>query len=195
MATKATNPDGRGANNAWTILVYRVPPQPTRLRLSIWRKLNAMGVLYIQDGVCLLPNRPDLTENLLYVAQAVEQMEGTCHVFSASALLPDGAETLVTGFRALADQRLAEIGERLNSATEELNNATEKAGLSPAALIRAEAELKRERVAYLRTRRLSHCGIPPETESAMDAKLDAFRKRLDGLGRETETTDRARGGE
>src|SRR5437899_2513667 len=42
----------------WTLLVYRIPAQPTRLRLQIWRRLQKMGALYLQNAVCLLPSRP-----------------------------------------------------------------------------------------------------------------------------------------
>lgn len=142
-----------------------------------------MGALYLQDAICLLPARPDLTENLLYVAQAVEEMGGSCHVFAAASLLPHGAEVLTAGFRELADQRLSEVAERIDTVVVELRTTLGKAGPPPPAeLVRAESELKRERVAYLRARKLSYCGASPEQQAAVEEKLDLFRKSLDNLG-------------
>ncbi len=41
-------------------------------------------------AVCLLPSRPDLDENMQYIAGDIEQMGGTYHLFAASAS-PEGA--------------------------------------------------------------------------------------------------------
>src|SRR5262249_28104740 len=137
----------------WTLLIYKIPAHPTRLRLQIWRKLQRMGALYLQNAVCLLPSRPDLVENMHYVAGAIEEMGGTCHLFSASALLPGETGRLADEFRALADSNLDEISLRLDK----LHVALETAA-SPSALERVEEELKRERIAYLRARRLAYFG-------------------------------------
>src|ERR1041385_1026342 len=90
------------APNSWTLLVYKIPSQPSRLRLQVWRKLQRMGALYLQDAVCVLPSRPDLDENMQYIAVAIAEMGGTYHLFQASAFFPDGAARLGEGFRALA---------------------------------------------------------------------------------------------
>lgn len=166
----------REINQEWTLLVYRVPPQPSRLRLQIWRKLQQMGVLYLQDAVCLVPARPDLTENMQYIAQMVEEMRGTYHLFTASPLLTGGAERLADGFRSLADSRLDEIIERLDKAQATLQEADD-----PAIVDRIEEELKRERVAYLRARRLAYCGSTQE--AVVEAGLDALQQALDDMYR------------
>src|SRR5438105_1542462 len=96
----------------WTILIYKIPPQPTRLRLQIWRRLQKMGALYLQDAVCLLPALPEHTENMQYVAAAIEEMGGTCFVFDAGTILPSSPEHIEAQFRQLADSRLDEIVRR-----------------------------------------------------------------------------------
>lgn len=163
--------------NDWTVLVYRMPPQPTRLRLSIWRKLQALGAVYLQDGVCLLPSRPDLSENLTYVASAITEMGGTSFLFVASSPLPGGAEQIIESFRTAADTRLGDIQERLKNIEAALGQAD-----SPADWERIEEDIKRERVAYLRARRLNYFGSSREQE--VDALLDTLRTRLDDLYRE-----------
>src|SRR2546427_11838557 len=97
----------------WTILVYRIPANPSRLRLQIWRKLQRTGALYLQNAACILPARPDLDENMQYIAAAIEEMGGTAHLFTAKMPLPGADERIITEFRALADGRLEEIVARL----------------------------------------------------------------------------------
>src|SRR5262245_44324497 len=123
----------------WTILIYRIPANPSRLRLQIWRKLQRMGALYLQNAACLLPSRPDLDENMQYVASSIEEMGGVCHLFTTVTAIPDADERIIEEFRALADTRLNEIVLRLDRIREELDSAA-----SPSALERAEEDLKRE---------------------------------------------------
>jgi hypothetical protein len=164
------------SQTAWTLLVYKIPTQPSRLRLLIWRKLQAMGAVYLQDAVCLLPARPDLDENMAYVANSIQEMEGSCHLFSATALLPGSNESIVKEFSEQADERLAEISARLEKVQESLDQAAAHSDLE-----RVEQELKRERVAYLRARRLTYFGSTKEAE--VDNRLDALKRALDDLYR------------
>ncbi len=135
-----------------------------------------MGVVYLQNAVCVLPARPDLVENMQYVAGTIEEMGGSCHLFQAISLLPGGEDRLRDEFRALADDRLADIAKRLDRLHGELDSAA-----SPTALERVEEELKRERISYLRARRLSYSGSTREPN--VDAKLDRLKQALDELYR------------
>jgi hypothetical protein len=103
-------------------------------------------------------------------------MSGTCHLFSATTLLPNGAEAIAEEFREQADSRLNEISGRLASLQEALDRAA-----GPGDLERLEEELKRVRVAYLRARRLSYCGSTREAE--VDALLETIKRSLDELYR------------
>lgn len=160
--------------NAWTLLVYRVPAQPTRLRLAIWRRLQKMGALYLQDAICLLPDRPELTENLSYIAGMIEEIGGTSHLFAATALLPGGAEEIAASFRAQADARLGEIAARLEGIQDALCDADHAAAVEE-----AEEGLKRERVAYLRARKMAYYGASPEREADVDERLERLKRTLD----------------
>jgi hypothetical protein len=33
----------------WLILIYHLPRDPSRHRVAVWRKLKALGALYLQD--------------------------------------------------------------------------------------------------------------------------------------------------
>jgi hypothetical protein len=135
-----------------------------------------MGGLYVQNAACLLPSRPDLDENMKYIAAQIEEMGGSCYLFSAAALLPGSAERLVEEFRAQADAQLEEIIVRLDRVSAALDAAA-----SPSTLEDVEGELKRERVAYLRARRFAFFGSTQEAE--VDARLDALKRSLDELYR------------
>lgn len=160
----------------WSLLIYKIPTQPTRLRLHIWRKLQAMGALHVQNAAWLLPARPDLDENMQYIAAQIQERGGSCYLFAASVLLPGSAEALAAEFRAQADSEAETILARLEQVSMSLDSAA-----SSSALSRAEEELKRERVAYMRARRLAFFGSSKEAE--VEARLDTLKRSLDDLYR------------
>ena len=45
-------PAGQGR---WLLLIYRVPPEPTRLRSTVWRRIKSLGAIYLQNSVAALP--------------------------------------------------------------------------------------------------------------------------------------------
>jgi DNA-binding transcriptional regulator PaaX len=164
--------------DAWVLLVYRIPSQPSRLRLQVWRKLQRMGAVYLQNAVCILPSRDDLAENMQYVAAMIEEMGGTSHLFAATSILLDGDTRLEEEFRAQADEDLTESIGRLDKVRQTVEGAA-----SLTAIEQAEEELKRERVSYLRTRRLAYFGSSKEAE--VDARLEGLKRALDDIGRGT----------
>lgn len=156
---------------SWTILVYRIPPHPTKLRLAIWRRLQKLGALYLQDGVTLLPDRDDLTENVTYIAQAIQEVGGECHLFAASTLLPNETQVLIGKFREQAAKGLSEIGERLDALEIALDDK-----LGAEELIAAEEVLRRERTTFLRLKTTAHFGS--DEDAAIEGHLEELRQRL-----------------
>lgn len=52
----------RSDGSAWLLLVYRVPGEPSRVRVGVWRELKRLGGLYLQSACCILPARPGVHE-------------------------------------------------------------------------------------------------------------------------------------
>ena len=85
----------------WLILIYKIPPQPSRLRAGIWRKLKAAGAIYLQNGVAALPAGPTSERALRRIGQQVRGMGGTAQLFHGRLL---GDEEALRGqFNAARD--------------------------------------------------------------------------------------------
>jgi hypothetical protein len=53
-----------------------VPAEPAKRRIALWRKLKALGAIYLQSGVCLLPNVDSHVRRLKLLQNEIAAMEG-----------------------------------------------------------------------------------------------------------------------
>jgi hypothetical protein len=93
----------------WILLSSRVPRQPTRLRLAIWRRLKRLGAILIHDAVWMLPADARTREAMEWLAEEIEEQGGTAWLWEASGLTPAQDRVAVERFRQEADARYAEI--------------------------------------------------------------------------------------
>ncbi len=60
----------------WALLVYRIPREPSRHRVAVWRKLRDLGALYLQDGVAALPEDAVTREQMEWLQLRVREAGG-----------------------------------------------------------------------------------------------------------------------
>ena len=95
----------------WELVVYRVPTEPASGRVSIWRDLKQMGGLYLQQCVCILPEREDLAPKLAKVTAKIPELGGEVWRFALPSVTSEDETRLVEHFRALRNKEYAEIVE------------------------------------------------------------------------------------
>ncbi len=96
---------------AWVLLVYRVPTEPASRRVAVWRDLKRMGALYLQQCVCILPDLPAVRDDLARVTAKIPDLEGEYTLFEVPRLADADAVRIVAAFRVLRDKEYAEIVE------------------------------------------------------------------------------------
>jgi hypothetical protein len=99
------------ASLVWVVLSYRLPREPSRLRLAVWRRLKRIGATVLHDAVWLLPADARTREALEWLAEEIEEQGGTAFVWEATSFDSGQDETIVGQFRAEADERYAAITE------------------------------------------------------------------------------------
>jgi hypothetical protein len=99
--------EGAGPGSGWLLLIYRVPPEPTRLRSTVWRRIKSLGAIYLQNSVAALPASPANERSLRRLRREILDMSGTAILLSAAALAGDAE---VRGaFLAARNDEYAEI--------------------------------------------------------------------------------------
>ncbi|MGN9845202.1 Chromate resistance protein ChrB [Nonomuraea sp. H19] len=74
----------RGASGQWVLLAYRIPRQPSTLRITIWRKLDRLGVARLGDGLVALPADARTREQLEWIAEEIGEMGGSSTLWLAA---------------------------------------------------------------------------------------------------------------
>lgn len=105
-------PDAAGATSEWLLLVYRIPTEPSKNRVAVWREVKKLGAAYLQDGVCLLPSDPASEEAFAALAQRIDGLGGEAMVFRATPFDHNQEASLVAEFHRLRDLEYAEVCEQ-----------------------------------------------------------------------------------
>src|SRR5262245_3190003 len=109
--TQVNEPKPEAEYAGWLVLVYRVPSDPSSSRVAIWRDLKRMGALYLQQCVCVVPDRAELRDGIAAVRERVTSLGGSSNLFPVPVLPADEEAALIDGFRDLSAQQYAEIVE------------------------------------------------------------------------------------
>jgi len=102
------------ATGEWMLLSYRLPREPSTPRIAVWRRLKALGVGKLGDGLVALPLDPRTREQLEWVAEEVEQGGGDATTWVAR---PGQARQERAVIEAMREAVRGEYRELIESAT------------------------------------------------------------------------------
>ncbi|MCA2226161.1 Chromate resistance protein ChrB [Nonomuraea aurantiaca] len=129
----------------WLLISVSTAGAASTLRVQVWRKLRSLGALYLQQSVCLLPDREQPLRQVRRLLDRVRQQGGTGRLLHV-ALTDQAEERQVVGeFNAARDAEYAEVVERLPALRQELARERERGKATYAEAEESEADLERFR--------------------------------------------------
>jgi hypothetical protein len=144
----------------WVLLVYRLPREPSRHRVAVWRKLRDLGALYLKDGVAALPEDAVTREQLEWLQLRVREAGGEATLWEGRpGTLAEEAE-LVEAFRSSREEAYRII-------TAEAERLRRKALMGGKALMEQLGKLERE---FRAERRRDYFRSPLRGEAAVALK-------------------------
>src|SRR5258707_12377360 len=97
----------------WIVFVYRLPPQPSRHRVGVWRELRRIGALPIQQSIYILPDDQTNLDALSKVAASVEAGGGEFYLPKPHAVAKPTRTRLAAPQRhAVADEHPELLSDR-----------------------------------------------------------------------------------
>jgi hypothetical protein len=167
---------------SWRVITYRLPAEPSRHRVAVWRELRRLGAVGLQQGTWAVPDGEPFDAGFAQVVDAIRTAGGQPVVLAVA-----GDEASTAQLEALfTAQREAEWGEFLSDCGKyetELAGEVAKGKLTLAELDEEEQSLERLRRWYRTIKGRDLFGAPsaPLAERRLkecSAALDGFAERV-----------------
>src|ERR1043166_1656425 len=94
---------------SWLLLIYKVPVEPTKVRVGIWRRIRSFGAVYLQNSICVLPSTKEHQRKLQIMQSEIERTGGEAVVFETLGLASKQEELVVSRFKQDRDQDYEEF--------------------------------------------------------------------------------------
>src|SRR4051794_8916937 len=78
-------PASIGSGDAWAVLIVRVPSEPSRHRVAVWRELRRAGAVQLGQGCWALPDAPPFAGFADRIVALVNEHEGESYALVAAA--------------------------------------------------------------------------------------------------------------
>lgn len=169
------------AGPGWLLLIYRVPPEPTRLRSTVWRRIKSLGAIYLQNSVAALPASPANERSLRKLRREIVDMSGTAILLTANAL---AGESEVRGaFVTARNEEYAEIIDKCEDFLRQVQKEYDENHFTYAELEENEEDLVKLKnwFAKIVDRDVFRADRRPATERALETceqSLEAYAARV-----------------
>jgi hypothetical protein len=163
----------------WLLLIYTVPATPSRKRAAVWREVKRVGAVYLRDGVCILPERPDTLGALRSLADQVDAFGGQATVAQSVTLDASRAETVVAQFQAARANEYAEVAREAEQLLGHMARETKHRDFSYGELEELEQDLGKLKRWTDQVRTRDYFGPGPEADvqelfARCEAALETF---------------------
>lgn len=88
----------------WLLLHYKLPPEPSALRVAAWRRLKRLGAIFYQDTLWVLPCTERTREQFQWLAAEIVEMGGEAALWESAPLFAGNIEGLVSQFQQQIDE-------------------------------------------------------------------------------------------
>jgi hypothetical protein len=102
--------------NEWVLLAYRLPREPSRPRLALWRALRRLGAAQVADGLAALPLTAETREHFEWLASAAADDQGEASVWIALATTRDQDQGWRDQMSAAVEAEYTDLRERAAAA-------------------------------------------------------------------------------
>jgi hypothetical protein len=161
----------------WLLLLYKVPPEPAKKRMALWRKLKGMGAVYLQDGVCFLPNTKDHLRGLKILDNEIAEMQGEAVVLQSQALNQAQEDRVIQRFNNDRNDIYKEFLGRCADYEAEIAREIKEKHFTYGELEENDEDLKKLREWLAKIKRLDFYNAP--LAGAAQAKLQVCGRRLE----------------
>lgn len=168
--------------NDWVAINYTLPREPSRARVSVWRKLKKAGAVNILQSMWILPASDENRRSLEEIKGDVAQDGGEAFliVFTADE---DGRRIMIEKLNAARDEEYRELLEQCGEFFKEIEKETARENFSFAEVEENEEELEKLKQWYekIAVRDAFGAGLRERSQEALarcEEALEGFCDRV-----------------
>jgi hypothetical protein len=162
----------------FTLLVYRMPANPTASRVAVWRHLKKIGAIYLQQSVCVFPANSRLRKDLEPILERITDGGGEFHLLPLRSLEPGETSKLIRRFQEQTSNHYQEIIENCEvNFTKEIEFEIFRKNLTYEEAEEIRTEFEKISAWYERVLRRDWFGAPNQVEAK--ESLDRCEKILE----------------
>lgn len=122
---------------------YKIPSEPSKNRVHIWRALKELGAIYLQQGVTLLPYDEKLERILKDLREEVNSLGGKSTLSKLSFLNQADEDDIILEFKEQIDKEYTEFENNCERFIYEINREIKNNNFQFSELEENEEELKK----------------------------------------------------
>jgi hypothetical protein len=155
----------------WIVVLARLPAEPARHRMALWRELRRSGAIPLGQAVWAIPELSAVRPLLERLAGLVEAANGTLLLLSARGFTESDVARLERLYATAREEEWSEFDADCGKYLAELDKEERLGKYTLAELEEEEQSLDRLRRWYRELRSRDLIGIPATTDSATALKL------------------------
>jgi len=124
----------------WLLLIYRVPQDPPGRRTYVWRQLKALGAIYLQQAVGLLPDQLAVRAALETLADRIRAFEGDVSLLETHSPSVEWEQEMIRRFNQARDAEFLEVIENVERFEDEIARESQRGKYTFAELEDSEAD-------------------------------------------------------
>jgi Protein ChrB, N-terminal len=133
------------SSRRWLLITVSTAGATASVRVQVWRRLRALGALYLQQSACLLPDQDRTRREVRRLLERVRAAGGTGRMLGVEVPARDEHAGLIAELNAARDIEYAEVVERTPALLAELASETARGRFTYAEVEESEADLARFR--------------------------------------------------
>src|SRR5919201_2586123 len=167
----------------WIVLLFRVPAEPSRHRVAVWRELRRTGAVSIGQSAWLAPAAPAFADGIARALQLVQAAGGQAIELAASGRQPADVARLAAVYTAAREAEWTEFVAECGRHLAEIDKEVAKAKLTLAELDEEEQSLERLRRWHRELRLRDVLGAPSASSAVQrlkecEVRLEDYTQRV-----------------
>lgn len=174
----------------WIALLFRLPAEPSRHRVAVWRELRRAGAVSVGQSVWVVPDQPVFAEAIERAVELVRRGDGEALVLDVAGRGAAYAERLASAYTSAREEEWTEFRAECGKYLAELDHEVAIGKLTLAELDEEEQSFERLRRWHRELRLRDALGAPSATAAeeslrVCEARLAGFTERVFDAARGT----------